>query len=136
MVKLFLSGIYFEGYELNASHIGLLADLLQTDGQRQQDLAISTIKDKGTVARSLSTLESDGMIQRKLDPIDRRQKLIFLTDKGRRMMRFTSTRCQAMLAQASQDISEEALSTCTQVLQKIYYNLHEQLSENELISHE
>ncbi|MEO0731527.1 MAG: hypothetical protein AAFZ52_01735, partial [Bacteroidota bacterium] len=55
--RLLLAGIEFEGYQPHGSHMGLLADLIDNDGQRQQDLAISTIKDKGTVARALASLE-------------------------------------------------------------------------------
>ncbi|MEM1359050.1 MAG: MarR family transcriptional regulator [Bacteroidota bacterium] len=131
LAKLVLSDLEFEGYQPHGSHIGLLADLINKDGQRQQDLAISTIKNKGTVARALVSLETAGMIERKNDPEDRRQKRIFLTEKGRHLWALTESRRAHALDVAAQGLQTEEMKNCTAVLHKIYHNLHLQLSTHE-----
>jgi len=118
----------FENFLPQSTHMGLLADLITGDCQRQQDLAISTIKDKGTVARSLKQLEDSGIIRRTVDTQDRRQKLIHLTEKGHRLWEYASEHADHALHQAGKGIAPEELVVCNNVLQKIYHNLHQHLS--------
>lgn len=123
----------FEEFLPQSTHMGLLADLITGDCKRQQDLAISTIKDKGTVARSLKQLEESGIIVRTVDAEDRRQKLIHLTEKGRRLWDYARDHADHAMCQAGKDISPEELAVCTNVLNKIYHNLHQQLSAPQTI---
>ncbi len=116
--------------------MGLLADLMNNDGLRQQDLAISTIKDKGTVARALKQLETAGLINREVDPEDRRQKRIKLTEKAHRMWTYVHDHADYAICCAKKDIPPEELAVCTSVLNKIYHNLHQQLSSPQSIDHE
>lgn len=134
--RLLLEQMEFEEFQTQSTHMGLLADLIVQDGQRQQDLAISTIKDKGTVARALKQLETALFIQRKIDPDDRRQKIIYLTDKGHRLWAFAQKQARHTMDCAQQDISAEDLDTCANVLHQIYQNLHQQLSTPPSINHE
>jgi len=125
--RLFLERMEFEAFQPQSTHMGLLADLINQDGQRQQDLAISTIKDKGTVARALKQLEIAGIIRREADPEDGRQKRIHLTEKGRRMCDYSRRRAECTMAHAEKDIPAAELDTCVSVLNRIYHNLHQQL---------
>ncbi len=113
--------------------MGLRSDIVLADGQRQQDLAISTIKDKGTVARSLKQLETAGIIKRTVDPEDRRQKRIHLTEKGGRLWAYAHDHAAHAMNCAQRDIPDEDLALCTSVLEKIYNNLHQQLSSPQSI---
>lgn len=126
----------FEGFLPQSTHMGLIADLVGNDGLRQQDLAISTIKDKGTVARALKQLESAGILMRKVDADDRRQKLIRLTDKGNRLWQFAQCKAINTMETATQDIESTEFDTCIDVLQRVYQNLHHQLSIPQTSSHE
>lgn len=123
-----LERMEFEEFLPQSTHMGLLADIVLADGQRQQDLAISTIKDKGTVARSLKQLAAAGIIERTVDSEDRRQKRIYLTDKGSRLWAYARDRAAYAMDCAQQDIPDEDMALCTSVLGKIYSNLHQQLS--------
>jgi len=118
LLRLLLERMEFEEFLPQSTHMGLLAELVTGESQRQQDLAISTIKDKGTVARSLKQLEESGIILRTVDAEDRRQKLIHLTEKGRRLWEYTRSHADHAICQASKNIP----------VNKIYLNLHQQLS--------
>lgn len=131
--RLLLERMEFEEFLPQSTHMGLLADLITGDCQRQQDLAISTIKDKGTVARSLKQLEESGIIVRAIDKEDRRQKLIQLTEKGHRLWEYARSHSEHAMNQASKDIPPDELALCTNVLNKIYHNLHQQLSAPKII---
>lgn len=126
--RLLLEQMEFEGFLPQSTHMGLLADLVEEDGVRQQDLAISTIKDKGTVARALGALEQACFIRREVDAADRRQKRIYLSPKGHRMWAYARENADRTLASAAKNINPEEFTLCIDVLQRVYANLHEQLS--------
>lgn len=126
--RLLLEQMEFEGFLPQSTHMGLLADLVDKDGLRQQDLALATIKDKGTVARAISCLEKGDLLRREVDVSDRRQKRIYLTDKGRRMWAYAESNTERALTSATRGISTEDYDRCIDVLQRVYQNLHQQLS--------
>lgn len=108
---------------IQPTHIAVLVDLWTKDGVRQQDLALSTIKDKGTITRTLDYLEKENYVVRVTDREDKRNKRIYLTHKGKemeaRLMPFTKEVVHA----ATDNISIEDLRTCKDVLAKVYSNL-------------
>lgn len=108
--------------------MAILADLYIKDGQRQQDLAISSIKDKGTIARGLNALEKEEFVVRETNPSDRRNKLIFLTDKALRFEKYFNPILIRVMQEAARDIAPKDLAVCTEVLQRIYQNLQNQLT--------
>lgn len=105
-------------------HIGLLVDLWINDGLRQQDLAVSLIKDKGTIARALDTLENQGFLTRVADTHDKRNKRIFLTAEGRVLKEKLLPHAQSVVQQATIGIDAGELAVCKHVLQKIYHRLN------------
>lgn len=61
----------------------LVMDTLWDDGiLSQQEIANTLIKDKNSVTKLINSLESKGLVVRKVKEDDRRQKLIHLTQKG------------------------------------------------------
>jgi DNA-binding MarR family transcriptional regulator len=136
LARVMLEYMEFEGFLPLGTHMGLLSDIVLADGQRQQDLAISTIKDKGTVARSLKQLETAGIINRTVDAEDRRQKRIHITAKGLRLWEYARSHAGHAMDCAQKGIPDEDLTLCTTVLEKIYDNLHQQLSSPQSITNE
>ena len=106
-------------------HMGILADLFQQDGVRQQDLAMSSLKDKATITRSVSFLEQEGLVLRSPDPTDRRTKRIYITAKGRQVYQKILPIGHQVLTQAKQDVKAEELAVCQRVLQRMYNNLNQ-----------
>lgn len=105
-------------------HIGVLVDLWREDGVRQQDLAVSIIKDKGTIARALDSMERQNLVVRVTDPNDKRNKRIYLTHKGKAVRHELFPHAEAVINKASEDISEEEMAICQKVLAKVYQNLN------------
>lgn len=105
---------------LSAQHMGILVDLWVKEGVRQQDLAVSNIKDKGTIARALQSLEAANIVVRIPDQEDKRNKLIYLTHRGRSLREELLPEAQQTVKDATADIPEEDLATCKQVLSRIY----------------
>jgi DNA-binding MarR family transcriptional regulator len=63
----------------------IMACLWKNDGLRQQDLADNTLKDKASLTCLIDNLTKRGLVDRYEDPDDRRSKLIFLTDEGKKL---------------------------------------------------
>ena len=114
-----------EEQNLIGPHMGVLADLFQQDGVRQQDLAMSNLKNKATITRSLRFLEQEGMVLRSPDPTDGRTKRIYITSQGRQFFQKMLPLGQSVLAKAVEDIDPEALEKCQEVLYKMYNNLNQ-----------
>jgi DNA-binding MarR family transcriptional regulator len=113
----------FEAWGVKSHHMGLLVDLWRKDGLRQQDLAISVIKDKANITRLLDHLASVGLIERLPDEQDKRIKRIFLTERGRAMQEHFWPVAAAVVERAVAEVSPEDLAICKDVLRNIYRHL-------------
>lgn len=109
--------------ELKPAHVGILADLWEKDGINQQDLAVSIIKDKGTIARALTYLEQENIVIRVPDQKDKRSKLIYLTHKGKELQHLLMPLALKTQEEITHNIDPLELETCIKVLSKIYNNL-------------
>ena len=68
--------------ELTATELMYIGSLYDQDGVTQDDLAREFCIDKAATARTIQTLESKGILLRKVDENDRRAKRIYLTPKA------------------------------------------------------
>ena len=73
------------GLNVSATEILYLASLYKEDGLTQDELASEYLVDKAAVARTVSKMEDKGLITRKDNPKNRRQKQLFLTEKARKI---------------------------------------------------
>jgi len=115
-----------EDMEVIMPHMGVLVDLWMQDGVRQGELAVSVIKDKGTIARSIDILERESLVVRVPDEHDRRNKRIYLTHRGREMRCRLIPHAHAVLADATTGLSTEAIALCGEVLLHMLNRLNEE----------
>lgn len=71
-------------YDITASEIMYLGSLFIRDGVTQEELSDEFCVDKAATARTLSSLESKGLVYRRSHDSDKRSKLVFLTDSADR----------------------------------------------------
>lgn len=112
-----------EKFDLPTHCLGILAELWEQDGIIQQDLAISIVKDKATIARALELMEKKNIIVRIKDEKDKRNKKIFLTYKGNQLQNQVMFHSSGLLDDAKQGVSKEEMENCLKTLDKIYNNL-------------
>ena len=124
-----LPNLEVDGFSPQPTHLGILADLTVRDGQRQQDLAVSGIIDKATVTRSIQQLLGLGYINRVKDTVDRRQKIITITDKGRSMWQRTEQHMSDVMPEVTAGISQKKLTVCLEVLSEIYQTMSTKVGE-------
>lgn len=109
-----------EEHGLLPHHMGILSDLWKEDGVRQQDLVVSIIKDKATVARALSFLEKLNILVRVTDSSDKRNKRIYLTHKGKALKDKISPKARELESKIAQQLDPDEYATCMNVLKNIY----------------
>jgi DNA-binding MarR family transcriptional regulator len=111
------------GHAVTAEQWVPLMILWRRDGLSQQEIADATDKDKTTITRLVNVMEKRDLVVRVPDKKDRRQKLIYLTNKGRALEHDLMAIASDTLSSAIQGIEREHLAICEDVLEKIRDNL-------------
>ena len=101
----------------------VLTSLWQQDGKSQQELAVSSNRDRANVTRLIDILEREGIVERHDDENDRRVFKIYLTKKGRELESEAATCAQQAIKDAQKGIPKEDIEICMRVLKKTIENL-------------
>ena len=118
-----------KGLHFPISCIGILANLWQKDGVTQKELGTSLVKTKSSITKMLEALEQSDMIEKRNDPTDKRNKLIFLTEKGiafRKMMEEKRPKSEKELIPGH---SKEEIEIAKSVLKTLYINLKDTITK-------
>ena len=112
------------GYDITCEQWGVLMNLCQKDGQSQKELAGCTCKDKTSITRLIDGMEKRDLVVRIPDKKDGRQKLIYLTNKGKNLQKKLFSLVQRMLHDAKAGVNPKDLEICKNVLRKVTLNLN------------
>ena len=113
------------GYEVTCEQWAILVYLGQKNGQNQQDLSAQTCKDKTSMVRLIDGMEKRNLVVRIPDKTDKRQKMIYLTAKGKEFRKKLEGIVQKTIEEAEVGIKPQDMAFCKYILQKIYGNLAE-----------
>ena len=111
------------GYDVTCEQWSVLVNLWHRNGQSQQELAGVTCKDKTSMTRLIDGLEKRNIVVRTPDKIDRRQKHIYLTNKGKAFQQQLLKIVKKTLAEAQDKINAKDMVICKKVLGRVYDNL-------------
>lgn len=112
-----------EGHDMTVEQMILLHNIGEQEGVKQQDLANSIFKEKATITRALNKMETKNVILRIADKEDKRQKLIYLTHKGKELHEVLLPILWEISEKATKGIEENELKLCKSILNKIFNNL-------------
>ncbi len=121
------------GFDVTCEQWSVLVNLGKKNGQSQQDLADITCKDKTTMTRLIDNMEKHNLVVRIPDKGDRRQKLIYLTKKGRDLQDRLTILIQRTLGEAQKSIKINDLETCKKVLNQVYENAKNLITQKETV---
>ncbi|WP_420552417.1 MarR family winged helix-turn-helix transcriptional regulator [Tenacibaculum aiptasiae] len=110
--------------EITVEQWKLLFYLWDNDGVNQRDLSIRANKEKSTIARQIVDLEKKELIVRESSEFDKRNKLIFITEKGKELEKETLKIANIITEKSEKNISEEDLNTVKRVLTQMIQNLN------------
>ena len=110
------------GYDVTCEQWSVLVNLGKKNGQSQQELASLICKDKTSVTRLIDNMEKHSLVVRIPDKTDRRQKLIYLTKKGRDLQEKLLVVIFNTQMEAQKSIKINEIEICKSVLNHIYEN--------------
>jgi MarR family transcriptional regulator for hemolysin len=101
------------------------------DGQlTQKALAEKLGKDKSIIVKIIDTLTDKGFVYRQINPADRRQHLLGVTDKAKKAVPLIIEEFEYMNRSAGKDISAHDIDIFESVLNRMKINLKEFTKEN------
>lgn len=127
MMSLSNRRLHEAGHDLSLEHAIILKHLTEKEGQSQQQLAENTFKHKTSITFLIDRMVKKNLVVRVPDQTDRRNKLIYLTDKGRNMLNDIFPILFQDLYKITEDIAEQDLLSCIGILEKLLINTQGQL---------
>ena len=117
-----------KGCNLTWEQFDVLIHLSFTEGQQQQQLAEKLSKDKTTVTRLIKSVEKLDLVKRVANKEDKREKQVYLTKSGEKIMKKLTRIAQGVLKKAQTGIDPADLDTCKNVLRRVHETLSEKLT--------
>ena len=112
-----------KGYPIKAEQFTILVYVWEEDGQSQRLLAEKIYREKTAVTRALAAAEAVGLVERRRDPADGREKRVFLTPQGKKLMGEVTQLVQEILQEAEKGIDAGVVANCKDALRRIRQNL-------------
>lgn len=108
-----------EEYGLNGTHHSYILNLCRNPGISQEKLAQMIFVDKSNVARQLAVLEQKGYVTRSASTADRRQMLVFPTEKALQVYPVVMVVLRDWNAAILEDFTEEEQQALVESMKKI-----------------
>ncbi len=125
--KYFNQELMKKGYSVTGEQFDVLAHLWDKDGQHQQRLAETLCKDKTTMTRLIKSIEALNLVKRVTNKKDERQKLVYLTRSGKKIMKVLNSLAQEVSVKAQKGIDPKNMATCKNVLRRVHETLSKEL---------
>ena len=120
-----------EDLDLSRYHYILMLIADSPNGLTQKQIAELVSKDKSALVNIVDTLTAQGYVYREINPTDRRQQLIKVTDKALRDLPHIRQAFKLLNLKATEGIPASQLQVFNQVLQHMSTNL-KSLSANKV----
>ena len=121
---------YVNRFEVRASEISLnlaqakaLVRLEKNEGVSQARLAELAEVDAMAMVRILDRMEAGGLLKRRADPVDRRARCLYLTEKARPILREIWRLSEEIRAEIFAGVSEAERDQFMSVLERLYANI-------------
>jgi DNA-binding MarR family transcriptional regulator len=111
------------GFNITVDQWLVLKHLSENGEMKQNDLAELIFKDNPTLTRIIDLLVEKGLIERKLNPSDRRSFRVSLTSNGRKKVEQLKPRIKTVRLKAWEGLSERDFNQFKRILNTIYKNL-------------
>lgn len=111
------------GFDITYEQWSILVHLFNHDGLSQQELSLMAVKDKASITRLVNALEKKNVVLRINDQLDKRSRLIYLTNKAKQFKIDLVAVVEEMTVEAHTGIPEEEMNACKATLNKIFNNM-------------
>ncbi|SMO72999.1 MarR family winged helix-turn-helix transcriptional regulator [Melghirimyces algeriensis] len=120
-----------EGLGICGGQFMFLKFLYHQDGVSQEYISKQLLIDKGTTARAIQNLEKLGYVIRKKSQTDRRQNVVFLTEKAHGIKAEVMDKFSRWTEILTKDFSQEETEIILQLLHKMAHNAMEHIQQKE-----
>lgn len=110
-------------YGMTRAQYATLSKLERQDGLAQHELAESLEVQPIAMVRLVDQLSADHLVERRIDPADRRCNRLFLTDAGHARLNDLADFKSSLGAELFEDISEEAIRQVLATLGQLHSNI-------------
>lgn len=117
------AGFEAGGFDITPDQWLVLGRLSEEDGISQKELGARIAKDKTNTARIVEIMERKGLVERRVDANDERQRLLFLTAHGSHTHQQLIPIARAVLQRAQVGFSDEEVNALITALNRVYDNL-------------
>ncbi|HCD71081.1 MarR family transcriptional regulator [Thermovirga lienii] len=100
----------------------LLIEIALNPGRTQEELSELLLKDKTTIARAIKGLEKHGYVRRERNPRDKREFLLFPTEKGLAVLPFALKARDKALMELTKDFTDEEYHLLEKFLRRVAEN--------------
>ncbi len=100
---------------LTLPHFEVLMCLRTGEGISQQELSERLMLSKGNICIILQKMESSGLVERRVDPVDQRFHRLYMTDEGHRLI--------ARVMPGHRDLAQQILGSLGGTEKKTLYEL-------------
>ncbi|MFP3591096.1 MarR family winged helix-turn-helix transcriptional regulator [Chryseobacterium sp. SIMBA_038] len=109
--------------DLSFELIEIMGLLSRNDGINQQEIGIKVSKDKSSITYLINSLVKREFVQRIENKNDRRNKQIYLTDKGKQIVETVYPWALELYEKAAGDFSENEIKNALLLVKKMTTNL-------------
>ncbi len=103
-------------YDITLSQLGILEFIWESSDSVQSAVASEMCMDKSAILRQVDVLENMGLLERRMDPSDRRRKHLVLSRSGQALLsKWVKLRTRE-LSKLAKDVSVSEIETCSNVL--------------------
>lgn len=110
-------------YSLSIPEWTILGQVFEQEGIRLAEISLILSVEAPLVTTLTDQLEHKGLVTRTDDPMDRRAKLITLTEKGKELVPKIEAEASKIILSLMKDVSEEDMLAYNRVLEFIVKNL-------------
>jgi DNA-binding MarR family transcriptional regulator len=112
-----------QGTDLTFEMLEVMGRLWKKDGINQQDIADQTMRDKSSMTYLLDNLVKRKLVKRIEDHIDRRNKLIYLTEAGIKLKEQLNPWVAEVYRKATTDVAEADIKHSIELLSAMISNM-------------
>ncbi|WP_017812179.1 MarR family winged helix-turn-helix transcriptional regulator [Paenibacillus shenyangensis] len=110
-------------YDITPEQFGILHQLSRHGGVSQKELARVHERDQTSIGKTLERLENKQLVQRQVDPNDRRAVNVHLTTKGMELLEQVTPAMRGIEMEINEMLTDEGSDQFIESINKIYKNL-------------
>ncbi|MBE9511445.1 MAG: MarR family transcriptional regulator [Bacteroidetes bacterium] len=119
-----VTAIFLErGFDVTVEQFSVLALLWYKEGVKQQDIADGLKRNKTTITRIVENMINRNLIVKVPDQLDKRNKLIYLTQKGKALQKEMVEASGLVYYQTLNNITPKDIEKCLVILKQMIKNL-------------